>query len=538
VISESTRSGFSCNSIRLVSVLAVALSTTFARFLLLISAALLAKFALAQSSTITEYPIPTTTSLPTSIINGPDGNLWFDESYTQKIAKITPAGRITEYDTTSSPVSIVIGPDGNIWFTEDVYPVPAIARITPAGVLSEFPLSNPFSEPLVITAGPDGNLWFADFETSQIGRISPAGSITEFPLTEDEHPNNILSAADGNVWYTTLAGNKIGKITPAGVISEFSVSALSGTILNGPNNEVWFTESTSSCAANVCKSVNGKIGEINSAGVVREFPIPSGETPVLPAKGPDGNLWFTEYDVVCQESPDGETCASNNGKLGKVTPAGVVTEYSSFSGDRLPATFFTGPDGNLWFTETGDQIGKITQTGEIKESPIPVAGSGLRSITTGPDGNLWFLDDSVNKIGKLKLSTVPVTIGGYMSGNWFDPAQSGQGFQLEFTNQANIAVAIWFTFAPDGSGQRWIYAQGTYDKTMNTVTLPAVLPTGAKFPPNFRSGDVTDTPWGTLTFTFTSCTAGTVSWNSSLPAYGTGSLPISRLTSIDGTTCP
>ena len=44
----------------------------------------------------------------------------------------------------------------------------------------------------------------------------------------------------------------------------------------------------------------------------------------------------------------------------------------------------------------------------------------------------------------------------------------GQGFQLEFTSQANTAVAIWFTFAPDGSGQKWIFAQGNYDNTKNT----------------------------------------------------------------------
>ncbi len=520
----------------------MALSATLARFLLLLCGALLAKLALAQSSKITEYPIPTATSLPTSIISGPDGNLWFDESYNQKIAKITPAGAITEYETTSSPVSLVIGPDGNVWFTEVVYPVPAIARITPAGVLSEFPLSNPFSDPLVLTPGPDGNLWFTDYETYQIGKITPAGSITEFPLADGERPTGIIAAADGNLWFTTLDDNKVGKITPAGVISEFPLSAVPGSVLNGPNSDVWFTESSYSCAAEICTSANGKIGQISSAGAVREFPIPSGETPTLLAKGPDGNLWFTEYDFTCQQSASQVgTCTSKNGRIGKITPAGVVTEYSSFAGDRLPTRFFKGPDGNLWFTEIAKQIGKITPSGEIDESPIPVEGSRLRDITTGPDRNLWFIDDTANKIGKLTLSagsTMPVTIDGYMSGNWFDPAQSGQGFQIEFTSQANTAVAIWFTFAPDGSGQRWIYAQGSYDNTKNTVTLSAVLPTGAKFPPNFQSSDVTNTPWGTITFTFTSCSAGTASWNSTLPGYGSGSLPISRLTRIAGTTCP
>ena len=102
----------------------------------------------------------------------------------------------------------------------------------------------------------------------------------------------------------------------------------------------------------------------------------------------------------------------------------------------------------------------------------------------------------------------------------------------------NVMVAIWFVYAPDGSGQNWIYAQGTYDKTTNSVTLPAVLLTHAKFPPNFVENDVQRTDWGTLTFTFADCNNGTVTWNSPLQGYGVGSLPITRLTQIAGTTCP
>jgi hypothetical protein len=131
------------------------------------------------------------------------------------------------------------------------------------------------------------------------------------------------------------------------------------------------------------------------------------------------------------------------------------------------------------------------------------------------------------------------TLDGYMSGNWYDPEQSGQGFQLEFTDQADTAIAIWFTFAPDGSGQQnWIYAQGPYDRTLHTVSLSAVLETGARFPPAFQSSDVTQTFWGTLTFTLTDCDHGTASWDSILPQYGMGSMPITRLTSIRGAPCP
>ena len=141
-------------------------------------------------------------------------------------------------------------------------------------------------------------------------------------------------------------------------------------------------------------------------------------------------------------------------------------------------------------------------------------------------------------------TTPSIPIGGYISGNWFNTGQGGSGFQLEATNATDSAtgmpvmLAIWFVSTPDGTGQNWMYAQGDYDPTKSTVTLPAIIDTGTSFPPNYNSANITTTPWGTLTFSFTDCNNGTVSWNSTVQGYGTGNMPITRLTQIDGTTCP
>ena len=137
----------------------------------------------------------------------------------------------------------------------------------------------------------------------------------------------------------------------------------------------------------------------------------------------------------------------------------------------------------------------------------------------------------------LQAAAPSISIDGYLSGNWYNPQQAGHGFQLEMATN-NVMVAIWFVYAPDVSGQNWIYAQGTYDRTTNSVTLPAIMLTHAKFPPNFVESDVQRTDWGTLTFSFSDCNNGTVTWNSPLQGYGVGSLPITRLTQIAGTTCP
>jgi len=157
----------------------------------------------------------------------------------------------------------------------------------------------------------------------------------------------------------------------------------------------------------------------------------------------------------------------------------------------------------------------------------------------GSPGNGMFGTVHVNA-----TSTPSIALGGYLSGNWFNPDQSGHGFELEFTNQPsetagqNTAIAYWYVYMPDGSGPNWIFAVGPYDSTASTVTLPAFTLAGARFPPLFDANALTQTDWGTLTFTFTDCNTGTASWNSGIGGYGSGSLPITRITSVAGTACP
>src|SRR5262249_43079039 len=71
---------------------------------------------------------------------------------------------------------------------------------------------------------------------------------------------------------------------------------------------------------------------------ITEFPIPAADSnPFGITRGPDGNLWFTE---------------SLAGRIGRITPAGVVTEFSAgITPGGQPAEITAGPDGNLWFTE-------------------------------------------------------------------------------------------------------------------------------------------------------------------------------------------
>jgi virginiamycin B lyase len=100
--------------------------------------------------------------------------------------------------------------------------VNAIGRITPAGSITEFPLSTTCGSsscgPFAITAGPDGNLWFTE-AANDVGRITPTGSITQFRVggvcvaNEGCEAFGITSGPDGNLWFTEELAGEIGRIT-------------------------------------------------------------------------------------------------------------------------------------------------------------------------------------------------------------------------------------------------------------------------------------------------------------------------------------
>jgi streptogramin lyase len=97
------------------------------------------------------------------------------------------------------------------------------------------------------------------------------------------------------------------------------------------------------------------------------------------------------------------------GQPGSVTAApgspATVTEFPLPHANSRPYTIVTGPDGNLWFTEsTRSTIGRITPTGTITEWHTPDDGTGPYGLTLGSDGNLWFTERFANRIGKITTS--------------------------------------------------------------------------------------------------------------------------------------
>ena len=131
----------------------------------------------------------------------------------------------------------------------------------------------------------------------------------------------------------------------------------------------------------------------------------------------------------------------------------------------------------------------------------------------------------------------PFVIGPGISGNWYNPAQNGHGFQFEVLKSApNVVTVFWFTFDNAGN-QVWISGAGTIDG--NRLVVQALRQMNGRFPPYFDSTALNQLSWGTLTFTFTDCTHARADWTSVDPAFSaTGTMQLEQLTQVAGTSCP
>jgi hypothetical protein len=93
-----------------------------------------------------------------------------------------------------------------------------------------------------------------------------------------------------------------------------------------------------------------------------------------------------------------------------------------------------------------------------------------------------------------------------ISGTWYDPARSGEGFMIDVSKDGIVAVS-YYTYDTQGR-QMWIIGAGTVNG--NGFEIDFELTDGAVYGSAFDPLLVNRYPWGTGKFTFSSCYAGKV----------------------------
>ena len=287
---------------------------------------------------------------------------------------------------------ITLGSDGNVWFTEQTGGL--IGRITPDGVVTEFPTGIPsrgnFS---AIISGPDGNIWFVGHgqadspdTNASIGRMTPMGEVTLF--STDPAAQQITAGPDGNLWFSTAGiqgiGNTpsaaaVGRITPTGAITVFRLPRLdlrgsiaTRSIIVGPDGNVW----------TLVDGYDKQLIRIALDGTATAVGVsPVGHMTL----GPDGAFWIASHGIA------------------RVTPAGDfkrLTEGDLFAFPfsqatlPIPTSIARGPGSSLWggaerflYRLTTDLAVTTYRVLAAKADPNT---DGPRGVTTAADGSLWF----------------------------------------------------------------------------------------------------------------------------------------------------
>lgn len=254
----------------------------------------------------------------------------------------------------------------------------------------------------------------------------------------------------------------------------------------------------------------GGVAVAAPSGMLKQFKVPTANSqPRAITNGADGNVWFTE----------GTDFTSSPAKVGRVTPAGAVTEFDIDCNFCILTDIDQGPDGVLYMTsnnpilvrfdvDTLTQLPSIDIPGTGSAGEIDVAGDEV--WLTADFDSLVRYDITDAQFTEFQLGKQPADVAIDANGDpWFtspndqtvnrlDPATGAIAASFAVPgglSPRSLAIAadgqVWFTsrFVPQGVGR--------VDPTTGVVT---VFPT----PSNPGPEGIAASPDGTVWFTQTS----------------------------------
>ena len=210
--------------------------------------------------------------------------------------------------------------------------------------------------------------------------------------------------------------------------------------------------------------------------------------------------WFT-FDSVAGAA-DSQRWYTLDGPVVAGQPSAALTIYRNVGGnfDALPKTTPTAV-GTATLSFDSCSSGRLAYTfndGTGRNGTIPLTRL-TRNVTCSTSG------------------ARPTDPDFALSGNWYDPATSGQGLTVEVNPNSGALFAAWYTYAPGGAGsgaagQRWFTVQPT-GFAPGTRSIPVTIyeTTGGAFDaPTIP--DPTTVAVGSGTLAFQSCSSATFSY--------------------------
>jgi virginiamycin B lyase len=204
-------------------------------------------------------------------------------------------------------------------------------------------------------------------------------------------------------------------------------------------------------------------------GALKQYRVPTANSqPRDITNGADGNRWFTESSEFVTPT------------IGRITPAGDITEFRPACEFCILTDIIQGPDDVLYYTSNDPILGRITTSGQFLD-PVPIPNSGAVAGNLAVRGNeIWFTDFNNDSLWRYDVVSgaftqfmvpEPADVAVDTQGRvWFsaplepaigrlDPATGAVVLTPTTRVPRELAVAadgdIWFTarFTPQGVGR-------------------------------------------------------------------------------------
>jgi streptogramin lyase len=191
------------------------------------------------------------------------------------------------------------------------------------------------------------------------------------------------------------------------------------------------------------------------AGMLKQFKVPTANSePRAITNGSDGNRWFTE----------GTEFTGAPAKIGRITPAGAVTEFPVECNGCIITDIAPGPGDTLYFTSNDASLGSITTAGQQLAS-VPLPNSNALGGNLAVHGNdVWITDFNNDSLWRYTIT-------------------SGEFTQFLVPEPADVAVdslgRVWFTVPLDGDVDRLDSATGEVVSTDAGGLIPRALAVAA-----------------------------------------------------------
>ena len=255
---------------------------------------------------VKEFKIPTVCTQPLGITTTPDGNVWFVQTNTGKVAQFNPNSEtFTEFDNPLWPKNgrsmmwgLDYSPDGTLWYTDEAY----------------------------------DSIWKFSIEDTKYERL-------QYPSEGDSLPQR-LEVVGSQIIVNDFTGNKLTILDPLqseeGLVtvslpSEVT-SALTADFAVDPDNNIWYTNWVFQQSGVLVKFNHDefmKSGAIRDNSFTEAVLLPLGlSTPNGAAADNNGNIWLadTSSSYIFKYEPSSESFTQY------VTAEPPVETYGNYSG--------------------------------------------------------------------------------------------------------------------------------------------------------------------------------------------------------------